>query len=156
LAVSDDLGAILVIAFFCTRFHINAFIVALVIVAIMGLLNYSKVYSKTIYIVLGIFLWFFIYQSGLHATLAGVITAILIHLGERKFSWYCNSSYRNFKQEIVNIKDSDNSQESIRHSSLQSIYKAINRLTGPGEQLEHKLEGVNYMILPYLLFSILE
>jgi general stress protein CsbA len=32
-----------------------AFIVALVIVAIMGLLNYSKVYSKTIYIVLGIF-----------------------------------------------------------------------------------------------------
>jgi NhaA family Na+:H+ antiporter len=49
--------------------HINAFIVALVIVAIMGLLNYSKVYSKTIYIVLGIFLWFFIYQSGLHATL---------------------------------------------------------------------------------------
>jgi NhaA family Na+:H+ antiporter len=45
----------------------------------MGLLNYSKVYSKTIYIVLGIF-FFFIYQSGLHATLAGVITAILIPL----------------------------------------------------------------------------
>jgi NhaA family Na+:H+ antiporter len=80
LAVSDDLGAILVIAFLQPRSHINAFIVALVIVAIMGLLNYSKVYSKTIYIVLGIFLWFFIYQSGLHATLAGVITAILIHL----------------------------------------------------------------------------
>jgi Na+/H+ antiporter NhaA len=37
-----------------------------VIVAIMGLLNYSKVYSKTIYIVLGIF---FGSQSGLHATL---------------------------------------------------------------------------------------
>jgi Na+/H+ antiporter NhaA len=54
LAVSDDLGAILVIAFLWPRLH-NAFIVALVIVAIMGLLNYSKVYSKTIYIVLGIF-----------------------------------------------------------------------------------------------------
>jgi NhaA family Na+:H+ antiporter len=78
LAVSDDLGAILVAFFYGHGFHINAFIVALVIVAIMGLLNYSKVYSKTIYIVLGIFLWFFIYQSGLHATLAGVITAILI------------------------------------------------------------------------------
>jgi NhaA family Na+:H+ antiporter len=36
LAVSDDLGAILVIAFFGHGFHINAFIVALVIVAIMG------------------------------------------------------------------------------------------------------------------------
>jgi NhaA family Na+:H+ antiporter len=50
----------------------------------MGLLNYSKVYSKTIYIVLGIFLWFFIYQSGLHATLAGVITAILIPSREKE------------------------------------------------------------------------
>jgi NhaA family Na+:H+ antiporter len=50
-------------------------------------------------------------------------------------------------------KHSDNSQESIRRSSLQSIYKAINRLTGPGEQLEHKLEkGVNYMILPLFAF----
>jgi NhaA family Na+:H+ antiporter len=155
LAVSDDLGAILVIALFYGHgFHINPFIVALVIVAIMGLLNYSKVYSKTIYIGLGIFLWFFIYQSGLHATLAGVITAILIP-SRRKGNLVGIATQATviFKQEIVNIKDSDNSQESIRHSSLQSIYKAINRLTGPGEQLENKLEkGVNYMILPLFAF----
>jgi NhaA family Na+:H+ antiporter len=70
LAVSDDLGAILVIALFTwPRLSYQCIYCALVIVAIMGLLNYSKVYSKTIYIVLGIFLWFFIYQSGLHATL---------------------------------------------------------------------------------------
>tara|TARA_B100000809_G_C15140796_1_gene533242 strand:- start:12946 stop:13371 length:426 start_codon:yes stop_codon:yes gene_type:complete len=72
LAVFDDVGAILVIALFYGHgFHINAFIGALVI---MGLFNYSK----TIYIVLGIFLLIFIYQSGLHATLSGVITALLI------------------------------------------------------------------------------
>jgi NhaA family Na+:H+ antiporter len=59
---------------------------------------------------------------------------------------------RNFKQEIKLIKDSDNSQESIQHSLYNRYIKAINRLTGPGEQLEHKLEGVNYMILPLFAF----
>ncbi|SHG84268.1 sodium/proton antiporter, NhaA family [Flavobacterium micromati] len=155
LAVSDDLGAILVIALFYGHgFHINAFIVSVVIVAIMGLLNYSKVYSKTIYIVLGVFLWFYIYQSGLHATLAGVITAILIP-SRRKGNLVGIATQASviFEQEIVNIKDLDNSQESIRHSSLQSINKAINRLTGPGEELEHSLEkGVNYLILPLFAF----
>lgn len=155
LAVSDDLGAILVIALFYGHgFHINAFIVSVVIVAIMGLLNYFKVYSKTIYIVLGVFLWFYIYQSGLHATLAGVITAILIP-SRRKGNLVGIATQASviFEQEIVNIKDLDNSQESIRHSSLQSINKAINRLTGPGEELEHSLEkGVNYLILPLFAF----
>jgi NhaA family Na+:H+ antiporter len=155
LAVFDDVGAILVIALFYGHgFHVSAFIGALVIVGIMGFLNYSKVYSKTIYIVLGILLWFFIYQSGLHATLAGVITAVLIP-SRRKGNLVGIATQANviFKQEIVNIEDSDNSQESIRHSSLQSIYKSINRLTGPGEQLEHSLEGaVNYMILPLFAF----
>ncbi|MEC5165653.1 NhaA family Na+:H+ antiporter [Flavobacterium sp. PL11] len=155
LAISDDLGAIIVIAlFYGDGFHINAFVAALVIVGIMGILNYYKVYSNSIYIVLGVFLWFFIYQSGLHATLAGVITAISIP-SRRKGNLIGIAAQASviFKQEIVNIKDADNSQESIRHSSLQSINKAINRLTGPGEDLEHSLEkGVNYLILPLFAF----
>jgi NhaA family Na+:H+ antiporter len=155
LAVFDDLGAILVIALFYGHgFYINAFIVALIIVGIMGFLNYSKVYSKTIYIILGIILWFFIYQSGLHATLAGVITAILIP-SRRKGNLVGIAAQATviFNQEIVNIKNSNNDQENIRHSSLESIYKALNRLTGPREKLEHSLEGVvNYTILPLFAF----
>jgi Na+/H+ antiporter NhaA len=68
LAVSDDLGAILVIALFLPRLSHQCIYCALVIVAIMALLNYSKVY-KTIYIVLGFFFGSSFYQSGLHATL---------------------------------------------------------------------------------------
>jgi NhaA family Na+:H+ antiporter len=155
LAVFDDIGAILVIALFYGHgFHINAFIGALIIVGIMGFFNYSKVYSKTIYIVLGIFLWFFIYQSGLHATLAGVITALLIP-SRQKGNLVGITTQANviFKQEIGNIKNSKNSQKSIRHSSVQSVSKAINRLTGPGKQLEHSLKGtVNYVILPLFAF----
>ncbi|MGB6035240.1 MAG: Na+/H+ antiporter NhaA, partial [Cryomorphaceae bacterium] len=71
LAVADDLGAIVVIAIFYGHgFHMDPFIVSLAIIAIMALLNFFKVYKKTIYILLGILLWYFVYQSGLHATLA--------------------------------------------------------------------------------------
>jgi len=155
LAVFDDLGAILVIALFYGHgFHLTPFIVALAIVGIMGFLNYSKVYAKTSYIVLGVFLWFFIYQSGLHATLAGVITAVLIP-SRRKGNVVGIATQASviFNQEIVNIENPTNGQEGIRHGSLQRIHKAINRLSGPGKKLENSLEGaVNYVILPLFAF----
>ena len=155
LAVSDDLGAILVIALFYGHgFHIGAFLVALVIIGIMGVLSYQKVYSKTIYVVLGLVLWFFIFQSGLHATLAGVITAILIPARRRgNIAGIATQSSIIFEDEIQRIKDSDNSQESIRHGALKVIRKAFNRLIGPGEQIEYSLEAtVNYSILPLFAF----
>ncbi len=155
LAVTDDLGAILVIAvFYGHGFHITPFIVSLLIIGIMFLFNYYKVYSKTIYILLGVFLWFFIFQSGLHATLAGVITAILIPARRKgNIEGIATQAMVIFQHEIVTIRDSDNSQESIRHGSLKLIQKAINRLIGPGEQIEYSLEKtVNYSILPLFAF----
>ncbi len=155
LAVSDDLGAIVVIALFYGHgFHIGAFVAALVIIGIMGVLSYQKVYSKTIYVVLGLVLWFFIFQSGLHATLAGVITAILIPARRRgNIVGIATQSSIIFEDEIQRIKDSDNSQESIRHGALKVIRKAFNRLIGPGEQIEYSLEAtVNYSILPLFAF----
>ena len=155
LAVSDDLGAIVVIALFYGHgFHIGAFVAALVIIGIMGVLSYQKVYSKTIYVVLGLVLWFFIFQSGLHATLSGVITAILIPARRRgNIVGIATQSSIIFEDEIQRIKDSDNSQESIRHGALKVIQKAFNRLIGPGEQIEYSLEAtVNYSILPLFAF----
>ncbi|MFT5903550.1 MAG: NhaA family Na+:H+ antiporter [Cryomorphaceae bacterium] len=155
LAVSDDLGAIIVIALFYGHgFHLDSFIVSLVIIAIMGLLNYFKVYSKTSYILLGILLWFFIYKSGLHATLAGVLTAVLIPARRRgNIVGIATQARVIFDHEIERIQDANNTQENIRHGALRVIDKAINRLTGPGEKLEHFLENpVNYFILPLFAF----
>lgn len=155
LAVSDDLGAIIVIALFYGHgFHLSAFIASIVVMGVMGILNYKKVYSKTIYIVLGVLLWFFIYQSGLHATLAGVITAILIP-SRRKGNLLGIAAQTSaiFEQEITKVRDADNNQESIRHSSLRLIQNAIDRLIGPGEHIEYSLEKtVNYSILPLFAF----
>jgi NhaA family Na+:H+ antiporter len=73
LAVVDDLGAIFVIALFYTS-HISLFYLGLsaAIVALLFILNYYRVNQLIWYILSGILLWYFIYLSGIHATISGV------------------------------------------------------------------------------------
>lgn len=79
LAIIDDLGAILVIAFFYSSglsyLHLGA---AIGIFALLLLLNKLKVRWMIIYLMGGIAMWYFMLQSGVHATIAGVLLAFAI------------------------------------------------------------------------------
>jgi NhaA family Na+:H+ antiporter len=81
LAIIDDLGAIVVIAIFYTSelSHLALALAAGVLV-VMFLLNRLGVRSVAPYAVLGIILWVLVLKSGVHATLAGVATALAIPL----------------------------------------------------------------------------
>jgi len=87
IAVIDDLGAILIIAFFYTS-NLQLEPLAFGAVALLGLLvlNLRNVVSTGPYIVLGIILWITVLQSGIHATLAGVVTALFIPVVSKKDS----------------------------------------------------------------------
>lgn len=76
LAVIDDLGAILVIAFFYTEevFWGNLGI-AMGIFGLMLLLNRLKVHNMIPYLILGVIMWYFMLHSGVHATITGVLLA---------------------------------------------------------------------------------
>lgn len=79
LAVIDDLGAILIIALFYTAdLSAVALGVAAICVAIMFVLNRMNVRKTPVYLAIGAVLWFAVLQSGVHATMAGVITALMI------------------------------------------------------------------------------
>lgn len=81
VAVIDDLGAILIIAFFYTAgLDLGALAAVAVVVAIMAVLNWRNVSNLWIYLALGVILWIFVYRSGVNPTLAGVITALFIPL----------------------------------------------------------------------------
>lgn len=82
LAVIDDLGAILIIAFFYTKTLVwsNLFI-ALGIFIILLVMNRLKVRNLIPYLVLGIFMWYFMLHSGVHATITGVLLAFAIPFG---------------------------------------------------------------------------
>jgi NhaA family Na+:H+ antiporter len=79
LAVADDLGAIAVIAVFYTgSLDPGACLIAVVILALIGGAQAAGVRSLAVYGVLGLALWFAVYKSGIHATVAGVALAMLI------------------------------------------------------------------------------
>jgi Na+:H+ antiporter, NhaA family len=79
LAIVDDLGAIVIIAIFYTsNLSVYSLLVALVAILALYTLNRRGVLALAPYILIGIVLWTAVLKSGVHATLAGVITAFFI------------------------------------------------------------------------------
>ena len=76
--VVDDLVSIAVIALFYTReLHIDYLVASVLVTGAIAVLNRIGVYRPLPYAVLGILLWFFLHDAGIHATLAGVVLAML-------------------------------------------------------------------------------
>lgn len=83
IAVIDDLGAIIVIAiFYTTSLSLLNLLVVLVIFGALLLLNKLKVNNLIPYLVGGVIMWYFMLQSGVHATLAGILLAFTIPFGK--------------------------------------------------------------------------
>ena len=79
LAIIDDLGAIVIIAFFYSgNIEFKYLILMLLSLIILVGLNKFKVKSFIPFLIVGIFLWDFTHQSGIHATIAGVLLALTI------------------------------------------------------------------------------
>ena len=84
LAILDDLGAILIIALFYTaHLKVTYLVIALAPLAMMGWLNARGSHRVSPIVILGIVLWVLVLKSGVHATLAGVVTAFFIPLKDR-------------------------------------------------------------------------
>ncbi|WP_396175756.1 Na+/H+ antiporter NhaA [Flavobacterium sp.] len=82
LAVIDDLGAILIIAIFYTKNLIwTNLLIALGIFAFLLVLNRLKIRNLIPYLVGGIVMWYFMLNSGVHATITGVLLAFAIPFG---------------------------------------------------------------------------
>ncbi|WP_100752244.1 Na+/H+ antiporter NhaA [Vibrio salilacus] len=85
LAIIDDLGVVVIIAFFYTGdLSTTALAIGFAMTAALVLLNNKKVTKLTPYMVVGAILWFAVLQSGVHATLAGVVIGFSIPLQGKK------------------------------------------------------------------------
>ena len=79
LAIIDDLGAIVIIAFFYTGdLSVKYLLLIFITFIILLILNRFSVKKFTPYLILGLLLWFFTHESGIHATIAGVLLASVI------------------------------------------------------------------------------
>jgi len=83
LAIIDDLGAIVVIAlFYVGDFSLFYFVLALVVFGGLLILNRLHVHALPVYLIPGILMWYFMLQSGVHATVAGVLLAFALPFGD--------------------------------------------------------------------------
>lgn len=80
LAIVDDLGAIIVLAIFYPThaLHFDCLIVVGAILLLLFLCNRARISNKYVYLIPGLFVWYFTYKSGIHATISGVLLAMVI------------------------------------------------------------------------------
>jgi NhaA family Na+:H+ antiporter len=89
LAIIDDLGAILIIAFFySSELSFNYLIMMFLSLFSLMILNKIGIKKFTPYLIIGLFLWYFTHESGIHSTISGVILALAIphRKNEKDFS----------------------------------------------------------------------
>ncbi len=83
IAVIDDLGAIIVIALFYTSdLSLMHLLLVFAVFGAMLLLNKFKVTHLSVYLILGIIMWYFMLKSGVHATLAGILLSFALPFGK--------------------------------------------------------------------------
>jgi Na+:H+ antiporter, NhaA family len=102
VAVVDDLGAIIIVAFFYTeQVFFNHLAVAGAITALLIIMNRLKVASVGLYIMVGVFLWMFMHKSGVSATIAGVIVAACVPLKCRDGSSPLHEAEHDFRPWVL-------------------------------------------------------
>lgn len=79
LAIVDDLIAILIIAlFYSAEIHLNYLLLAAGVLLVLIIFNRLKIRNLWFYIIPGLFVWYFVHHSGIHATIAGVLVAMTL------------------------------------------------------------------------------
>ena len=154
LAIADDLGASLVVAFFyggAIDFHL--LIVSALILLFVFLLNQAGVKRMIYYLIPAIAIWMLFYYAGIHATMSGVVMAMMIPMKARySRSYYDRKTtyYRNMIDKFHDDSDSPNHDQQI---CLRSISNVARGTVGMSYRLEHALTPwVNFVIMP--IFAI--
>jgi NhaA family Na+:H+ antiporter len=151
LAIGDDLGAVLVLAIFYTSgIAWSALGAAAVIVLILIALNALGVRNPLPYALLGLLLWVAFVQSGLHATIAGVVLALTIpsrmHVRSEAFMAQCIAILGGVEPE----DQQDEAQHNDRRQAAAHALEAIaERMQSPAQRLEHALTPwATFFVLP--------
>ncbi len=152
LAIVDDLGAIVVIAIFYT-YKINW--VCLGVIAALLLLLYvlrkSGITRVAPYLVIAVAVWFLFYQSGIHATISGVIMAMMIPtkplLSKKMFmhrEHYYVEEFRFHDREGVEVLLNE-----AQHHALLQLRRTATGAIGMSQRMEHLLNPwVTFIIMP--------
>ncbi len=156
LAIVDDIGAVLVIAFFYTGdIAWGAIAMSGLVVGLLFALGLFRVRALTLYLLLGLVLWYFVHESGVHATIAGVLLAFAIptraFITAPEFSGRASRLLEEFDRTETGdllVLTSKGQQEAIA-----GLDRAREQVTAPLLRLEQALHGMSaFFVMP--LFAL--
>lgn len=151
LAVADDIIAILVIAIFYGQSPSLMWLaIAAAILVVLVLMNRAHVYALTPYMLVGCLLWFAVFMSGVHSTIAGVLLAFTIPTGSRvdlqKFMTWSGDRVREARAAYVETEP----------VTLQKDYMfTVTRLSSVARQVVPPATRLEHMLYPWVYFAVL-
>ncbi len=157
LAIADDILAILVLALFYGQSPSIAWCAAaLGTIVILALISHAHVYSAKPYMFVGLFLWICMYNSGIHATLAGVILAFFL---PARSDVRLDNLRDWLAEEARDLDDKYDDrlhvlgQHDFTHAAV-SVERVMHHVTPPLERVENNISTlVNFVILPLFAFT---
>jgi len=151
LAIVDDVGAILVIAFFYTpKISLSALAVAGGLLALLVVISVRRV-PVSVYAVVGFFFWAAVLSSGVHATIAGVILGLIAPIKPKfrpeELPESAEPLLRNFRAQI------SSQEKSSAEATLSALDQLLRGTDSIAERLERSVHPwVCYLVLP--LFAL--
>ena len=151
LAVADDIIAILVIAIFYGHGPSLPWLaVAAVVLFVLVLMNRNHIYSLIPYLLVGAVLWYCVYMSGVHATIAGVLLAFTIPSGSRvnikSFLTWSGDKVREARSAYQ--PETPVIAQGGYIETVQDLSRVARQVVPPATRLEHRL-------YPWVYFGIL-
>lgn len=157
LAIVDDLGAVVVIALFYTdQLVLTALFTAAGLVGLLVVFNMAGIRTPLPYFLVGTLLWLALLKSGVHATLAGVLTAFTIPA----YPKYDPARFSRHVKELIGRFDASHGQDQsiLTNQNLRSIVQTlengVHRVETPLQRLEHTLHlPVAFLVIPVFAFA---
>lgn len=160
LAIIDDIGAILVIALFYTEtLYFASLVAAAGITGMMFLFNLLGIRRPVVYFTLGVLLWLAVLNSGIHATIAGILIALTIPARPKAKPAIIMEKLSRLSLRFQNIVQNKTAGKPVlasktQHELADELKKTANQATTPLRRWERYLHvPVGLMVLPIFAFA---
>jgi len=154
LAIADDLGAVLAIAvFYTSNLNIYALGIAAILFAVLLIFNRAGIRHPLPYALIGVFLWYAVFTSGIHATIAGILLAIAIPARPAYAPTHFEQRIKELLASFREVRSNDVHSDPLSNDRMAWIAASVERTAcaaqSPLQRIEHELSPwVTFIVIP--------
>jgi Na+:H+ antiporter, NhaA family len=155
LAIADDLGAIVIIAFFySSSLDLYHLLGGFVVIGILIVLNKSDITNLKVYVLFGIILWYFFFMAGIHPTIAGVVLAFAIPFRLSDWENVFHEKMQIVRECFYALENPKTTDKLVRGELIEKMQVASTEMESPLHNVLVALHPISsYVIMPLFAFA---